>query len=326
MAACCSLFILALRCEAQNLVPNPSFEQVDSCPYYPYYYGFQESSKPTYWEKWLNSPDYFNACEGSGDTLPGVPENEFGHQEPFNGSAYIGMWVYGDAGGPYREYVGVQLLEPLKVDSTYNLSFYANAAEGTTLQALYMASNNLGLLFTMHPNIWEDTFGPAFPPRNYASLNSDQVISDTVNWVLVSGTFTADSAYQYLVIGNFFDNVNTDTIHQNAVPSAGAYCYVDAVCVTASTGGCDFGTSIDEGAQSATGRLYPNPAFNTVELSGMGTCNGIWKAWDAVGRFVQEGRMCAGRASIDVSKWDAGNYVISTEGKGRSFVRLIVLH
>src|SRR5690606_6194733 len=33
LALCCSLFVAHLRCEAQNLVPNPSFELKDTCPY-----------------------------------------------------------------------------------------------------------------------------------------------------------------------------------------------------------------------------------------------------------------------------------------------------
>ena len=119
----CLLFVTAPRCEAQNLVPNGSFEEIDSCPPYPFYFGFQESSKPLHWENWFKSPDYFNACEGSSDSVAGVPENLLGRQEAFDGNSYIGMWTYGNFGNIYREYAGTELTEPLVVGQTYSLVF-----------------------------------------------------------------------------------------------------------------------------------------------------------------------------------------------------------
>ena len=330
LALGCLLFVVAQRCEAQiNLVPNPSFEVIDTCPYFPIVLGFQNDSKPMYWEKWMESPDYFNACV---DTFAGVPGNIFGTQHAYDGSAYIGAWTY-DIGTFYREYVGVQLVQPLEPGETYHLSFWVSAAEGTTspplapgtAQNVYWASNNIGLLFTMSSNIWTGFGGPPFSPRNYAHLKADQVIADTTNWVQVSGTFTADSAYQFMAIGNFFDNDHTDSVHVTPGNSTGAYVYVDAVCVTTSLSGCDFGNSVPEIGMDRPFLVYPNPATTVVEMVAEMIPNSAWVASDPVGRRVQEGRFEGNRARIDVSRWAAGNYIVSLEGERRKFVRLVVV-
>jgi hypothetical protein len=106
----CLLFVVALRCEAQgNLVPNPSFELLDTCPYTT---GFQEGDRPAHWRSWLNNPDYFHACAGSLqdiDTLVSVPHNGWGFQHAWDGEAYVGYCAYSTT-DQYREYVGAELL------------------------------------------------------------------------------------------------------------------------------------------------------------------------------------------------------------------------
>jgi hypothetical protein len=74
------------------------------------------------------------------------------------------------------------------------------------------ASNNIGVRFTTKP------YSASFPPpiNNTATLNTDTIVKDTLNWILLSWNFTADSAYNYIYIGNFFDNAHTDTVVINA--------------------------------------------------------------------------------------------------------------
>jgi len=209
LVLCYLLFIGLERCEAQNLVPNPSFEQYDVCPQT---IGFQPGGKPLHWEKWLWSPEYFNSCAGvlnDVDTVLDVPLNGFGFQYAFDGEGYVGTATYQDN---YREYIGCELLTPLVVGEKYHLSFRANVATGGNYWNPKLASNILGLLFTMASNVWSGLSGPAFPFRNYAHLRSEPILADTVVWVEVSGNFMADSAYRYLAIGNFFEDALTDTM------------------------------------------------------------------------------------------------------------------
>ena len=225
----CLLLFASLPCISQNLVPNPSFEENTACPVT---IGFQGFSKPLHWERWNQSPDYFHTCAGAlggVDTLIRVPLNGFGYQHALHGEAYAGVAAY-DGFADYREYVGCQLLEPLEVGESYDLSFFTNVAFGGTYWAPTWACNNMGMLFTMQPSIWTPLNGPPFALRNYAHLRSAAIISDTANWTLVSGSFVADSAYQYLVIGNFFSDDLTDTLHIIPGGSPAPYYFIDGVC------------------------------------------------------------------------------------------------
>lgn len=318
------LFIAALRCEAQgNLVPNPSFEEVDACPCAP---GFEPGGKPLHWEKWNWSPDYVNACidqSCSLDTLLDVPQNGFGFQYPFDGDAYVGMFGY-DGNADYREYVGCELLEPLVIGQVYQVSFHANAAFGGNYWAPSWASNNMGLLFTMDPNIWSDTEQPPFALRNYAHLHTEEVVSDTAAWTLVSGTFTADSAYRYLVLGNFFSDELTDTLHVVPGPSLGSYYFVDGVCVNRGGGQSCAPVSLQE-QEAVRFSVFPNPALDRLEVKPIVEPGVRWEVLDLVGRLIVQGQTGMGSLRIALTGWRSGEFILRIHGKSRQHVRFVVI-
>ncbi len=219
---------------AQNLVPNGSFEEYEVCPNV---LGFQPGDQPAYWRSWSNTPEYFHACAGQNgdvDTLIDVPVNGWTTQSAFDGSGYVGLYAYQDD-ETYREHVGITLQQPLVVGQQYHVRFRANLASNGTYWYTNGASNRLGVLFTMQSNEWESSIdGPAFLPRNYAHLFSNDLLTDTVDWTLVEGDFVADSAYQHMVIGNFFDNFHTSSVSflgPEAVVLA--YYLIDSVSVQA---------------------------------------------------------------------------------------------
>jgi hypothetical protein len=319
---CFLLFVAPFLTSAQNLVPNPSFELSDTCAYIQ---GFQGGAKPHNWEKWQWSPDYFKNCVNGGgqDTLFAVPQNGFGFQYPLHGIAYVGMAAYGSSGGgvSYREYVGCQLLEPLEVGESYELSFFTNVAFGGTYSAPTWACNNMGMLFTMQPNIWTGS-GPLFALRNYAHLHSTAIISDTADWTLVSGSFVADSAYQYLVLGNFFSNALTDTLHIIPGNSLAAYYFLDGVCVRKTGQPCEFTTGIAEPDLEGP-FVWPNPASELVWLrAGAGTA---WQVFDATGRLMAAGVSATELLVIPVQQWAPGEYVLRLQGEARRHVRFVVM-
>lgn len=319
----CYLVLAAPRCEAQgNLVPNPSFELLtDTCPCN---IGFQGSAKPLYWEKWNQSPDYFHACVDqtcSFDTLIDVPQNGFGFQYPLDGDAYVGVAAY-DGNADFREYVGCQLLLPLQVGETYHLSFYTNVAMGGNYWAPTWACSNMGMLFTMWPNVWTDVDQPPFTLRNYAHLHSTPVISDTASWTLVSGTFEADSAYQYLVLGNFFSDALTDTIHLVPGPSLAPYYFVDGVCITALGQECEFSNGIEQPTMVET-VVWPNPVSDLLHIRAVGSLE--WQVYNILGQVVAQGSFANGLVTIDVGVWACGEYVLRVRGDTMEHVRFVVM-
>lgn len=320
------LVIFAQRCKAQgNLVPNPSFELQDTCPYTP---GFQGNAKPLYWENWNQSPDYFDDCAGTGglDTLLDVPQNGFGFQSALDGEAYLGLYAYGYVSwlpdGNYREYVGCELLQTLEVGETYEVSFHTNMAMDGNYWPMAWACNNMGVLFTMQPNIWTDVDEPLFAVRNYAHVNNIAVISDTAGWTLVGGSFVADSAYQYMVIGNFFSNALTDTLHLGN-PSLGAYYFVDDVCVVKAGQFCNSSEGVVD-FDSAALLVWPNPAAEVLVVSGIRNGEN-WQVVDLTGRVVQFGAASGVRLEIPVMGWSSGEYLLRVGTGTRRHVRFVVM-
>ncbi|MBL0126042.1 MAG: hypothetical protein IPP83_01015 [Flavobacteriales bacterium] len=308
----CLLLIAAQRCEAQNLVPNPSFEELDVCPYT---IGWQEGDRPLGWFSWLNSPDYFNACAqavNGADTLVGVPMNGWAHQSAWDGVAYGGGLAYA-TNSDYREYIGTELINPLQIGTTYYVSFRANAAWGGTYWNTSGACNDLGILFTINSNAWTAPFpwppGPDFPIRNYAHVYSTEIIVDTVGWTLVSGIFTADSAYRHLVIGNFFSNALTDTL--SFIPGAvetSAYFLVDNVCVSTNPEGCDL-VGIVQNVGVGSMRWMQDAAAMTLTTHWPGFFQYTVEIFDALGELVYGGKAQVDQLVVSTGSWRSGIYV-----------------
>ena len=315
---CCALFCaLKPSLLAQNLVPNPSFELIDSCPQFPALTGYQPGAVPEYWYSTSDTPDYFNACV---DTATGVPSNFITYQPAIDGNAYSGM---GSVAGPYREMAGVELVNPLVVGQTYYASFYANAADGGN-QPTGLRCNNIGLLFCMDPYYWVQG-APEFGLRNFAHVRSAAVISDTASWVLVSGSFVADSAYRFMVVGNHFDNANTiiDTL---VAGNQYAYHLVDQFCVSPDPLGCPLASSVLE-QQTDGYAVFPNPARDQIQITWNGQQVDRLRVTDVMGRTILQGATDSGESALlNVGVWARGLYILDFEGDvvRRSFKFVLV--
>ena len=84
------LFFLVQDSFAQNLVPNPSFEDTVSCPD-----NLAQIDKAVGWSSYRITPDYFNSCS-SASAFPSVsvPSNQWGTQSAKTGNAYAGLITY----------------------------------------------------------------------------------------------------------------------------------------------------------------------------------------------------------------------------------------
>ena len=310
----CLCFLASPRCEAQNLVPNPSFELHDTCPEI---FGF--ASKPLYWDRWDQSPDYFHACAGSlmgVDTLLDVPWNGFTWQYAHDGDAYVGMGLY--TVDDFRELVGAPLIEPLVVGQTYYVSCWVNLATEGSYWETRWACNNQGVLFTMDEHNWsgQTGSGPEFAPRNYAHVNNPTIITDSANWTLVSGSFVADSAYRYIVLGNFFNDALTDTVHFTpGLPSLAAYYLYDAICVSPTPGECPTATGLPE-PRHATFSMRVGGAGQWLQVDGADTEANGW-VYDAGGRLVAQFAL-NGSATQPIGHWPEGIYVLRVQGRTAS--------
>lgn len=238
-------------CFSQNLVPNPGFEQYTSCPD-----DLCQIHRATGWNAWGYSPDYFNSCAIW--PIISVPYNTFGFQYPATGNGYAGFYAYDSlnvpACGLCREYIGTQLISPLVIGQSYYVKFKVSLADLSTY-----AVNNIGILllttsYAMDSSTACSNTNTSLSAGNYAQVYSSMVISDTTNWTAVSGSFIATSSYQYIIIGNHFDNLQTTHINVNNNSCCATYYYIDDIYI-----GTDSTESINEYDLQNKITVYPNP-------------------------------------------------------------------
>ncbi|HRH70263.1 MAG TPA: T9SS type A sorting domain-containing protein [Flavobacteriales bacterium] len=317
-----------LPCPAQSLIPNGSFEQTDTC-LLGISFEWTSSQGPTAWFSAYLHPDHLQGCLNYG-AANGLPLNQFTFQEPLDGNSCIGLFSYVQSGvEEQREWAMVELLEPLLVGETYYASLYANAAFGGNAQypQIWLATNNIGMLFTTQSREWD--FGDGYPSApNIAHIRRTAILADTVGWTLVSGSFVADSAYRYVMIGNFFNNAQTDTLHFAAPNSVfpwypRSYTLIDKVCVTSKPDGCDMEHGIG-GLLGASAGLYPNPATNQLWIRKAQGYQG--SVFDALGRRLWSGTFTADEVALAVGHWARGAYSLRLEGRGeqRSYKFVLV--
>lgn len=200
---CKALFFalcLPLMVNSQNLVPNGSFEDYTSCPDHldgmefveHWYKSVQHPGAPDYENP---SPDYFHECaSGSG---MGVPINFLGFQYPFEGDAYTGLFTYHINWQNEREFMGVELINPLVPGEKYYCSFRYVWAGGlpTGIQ-----TNRLGMKFS-NTEFFEDLMSVI---DNSAHLYIEEVATDSSEWQLIMGDFIPTQAFSFFAYWKFF--------------------------------------------------------------------------------------------------------------------------
>jgi len=261
--ACCSLSSFSQT----NLVPNPSFEASTSCPS-----TLDQMSLSNGWSSFCPSTDYYHACNTN---FVGVPLNGVGYQAAASGVAYAGFQAY-DINGFAREIVGSQLSQNLVKGLKYYVSIKVSLAEFDVINKQYQPCNKVGVKFSTIP--YSLTNCP--PINNFAHVYTNTIISDTMNWTSIKGSFIADSNYKYIMIGNFFDDANTDTIYRtNGIKS---YFFLDDICVSTDSLTCYIFDNINDISISNLIKFYPNPVntmlnidFDFNEKFLVGICNSL---------------------------------------------------
>lgn len=327
-------YILSFTClitKAQvNLVSNFSFEQHDTCPnledQIQYAIGWSKYSSD--FSPANTTPDYFNAC--SPDSLFGVPKSFWVYQpEHRSCNAYTGVITYYTAYPNYREHIGIQLTQSLIIGQKYFISFYTVMGEFKDSQYQFgFPSNNIGIrLSTTSYN-----GNNPVPVDNFAHLRSVSVISDSTNWQRISGSIIADSAFNYLVIGNFFDDMNTDTMNYNCgwCWPAGSYYLVDDICLSTDSllcnGGIDLlpcNTSVNATIFDNGIKIFPNPVTNLLNISFTKSASADIVIYNIFSQKIYSGKVENTRDVIlDLSLFNAGTYFIKIINENNNYAIL----
>ena len=218
------MFSLSLGAQV-NLVPNPSFEILDTCPYLQNQVHFA----PPWYNPSDNSPDLYNRC--SFVYSNGVPANWTGGQEPRTGDGYAGLAAYGyyynNSNVNGREYIAVQFLDTMKAGKRYCIEFYASRADSS-----FWAVNRLGLCVSASPIVepQDSAMGDTLNYVPVIQFDTNVIFQDTTNWIRISGTYVANGGEKFICIGNFYADNQTDTI-SHLGNFVWAYYYIDDVAV-----------------------------------------------------------------------------------------------
>ena len=207
-----------------NLVPNPSFEIYDTCPYN--YFGINNALG------WFNicnaAGEYFNTCSVA--TEWSVPKNDWGLQYPYCGHSYA--FVAGHITIiTVRENIGCRLSRPLIQNTEYCIGFYVSLADYSSA-----AIDQVGLLLTDSAVICPPTSFPHYPPvlsTYHPQIVSPkgQILSDTNNWTLITGHYIAHGGEEFLTIGVFAVNDSINWTYRHPYWSMWFGYYVDNVFV-----------------------------------------------------------------------------------------------
>ncbi len=295
-----------LNAQEGNLVPNPSFEEYLTCPQSTGELQIQVID----WFSWQESPDFFHVCNNDGLGTAGVPDNALGNQLPVHGDGYAGLFTFVDPFPNGREYITAELLEPLTTGEDYYLMFYVSPHDGGSIEDRLCYSNNIGLRFFKNPPYQTTPPSNIFTPDNFAHLNSTQIIDNTEEWLLLEGWFTADDDYNWIGIGNFFDDVNTQTLQDNENGLCWCHFFIDNVCVATDPNECDYLLSIAKETQMENIIVYPNPASSILNIGGYRGMVDL-SIFSMDGQLVLSKNQVSSSNSVNIETLPKGVYMVS---------------
>ncbi|MEZ4936790.1 MAG: gliding motility-associated C-terminal domain-containing protein [Crocinitomicaceae bacterium] len=219
---------------AQNIVPNPSFEDNDSC--------YTQISNPIlflesadyYCTDWFEFEDslgvqYFNPCN---NFYLSVPQNYIGYSWAKDGDSYIGLvFIQGlDINGEkmdHRGFLSAKLNSPLVKDSAYCISY---SFKNSGVHNNYYGIDNIGLLFT------SDTLTQIVARTTLASIRTPKTILQyEQEWVTHSGYYIASGDEEFINIGTFGPDSETEYNfegHNWIEDLPAAYYYFDDIRIT----------------------------------------------------------------------------------------------
>ena len=214
-----------------NIVPNNSFEIVDTCPYN---LGSLILAQPWFGAQcgYNSSPPYNYICISASTDIhhlcTGVPPNfdnfpELGFQMPRTGDCMAGAGIVFIPNNEGREYLEVTLSKRMEIGKKYCGSFYLNSADRPGTQV-----SSIGAHFSLDTLIQQGFFDMFNVP---ASIQSpiDEVITDSVGWTCIKGIYQAQGNEIMMTVGSFlpWDSMQYIPIYPPPLDYGYAYYFFD---------------------------------------------------------------------------------------------------
>jgi hypothetical protein len=311
-----TLFALfaCLTLQAQvNLIPNGSFEILDTCPLGP--------NKLRFARQWFSptagSPDLYNSCANTqwGPGPTSIPESYAGVENPKDGIGYAGISIYYPDTGNYQEYIAIKLDTILEKKQNYCFTMYCNLADaffisyqhdGLNPYPTIYATNSIGVYFSPD-SIFQNNYTvlPYLPQIQNPTTN---IIDSLTGWKRVNGYFRSETGgEQYIYIGNFNTNANTPltVLYPGENPEPWIYFFLDDISLYA----CESFVGVDENLTEQIA-IYPNPAqdFVSVKMS-KNVSNAMLNIYNLTGQLISQKQITQSDQTIPITELDNGVYI-----------------
>ncbi len=224
------LLFFSSLCDAQNLVPNGSFEEYSACPKY----NGQLYLANGWYNPTIASPDLYHVCSNTRNhSDAGVPKHPGGYQFPHSGEGYGAFipssWPASHPGkNNYREYISTKLLAPLAKGKKYCVTMYIAISKSTKY-----AIDQLSVYFSKD-SVYQYTSECLANVTPQLNNLPGVYLDDTTRWQKITWEYQADDAYQWMTIGNFNDYDHTQSVLLRNIPDMDctpSYYYVDDISV-----------------------------------------------------------------------------------------------
>jgi hypothetical protein len=314
-----SIFIMTSRAHSQNLVPNGDFEIYGTVPCGWSANPGEFASSTASW----NSPT--NATPDIHSTL--VPQNCTNHhpnstasctngsQMPHSGNIFAGFYTHFSI--LWREYLQVQLTQPMIPGTTYYVRLYVSIGEESQ-----EATNNIGVGFSTTVTNSGNSGALGFAPQ----ILFPDTITDTLIWVLLKDTITPTQPYEYIIIGNFFDDASTNVVSMNpggCVP--GAYYYCDDVCISSDSTICYTTVGMNEVKNPEDFVLSPNPFSDNLNITAGNNELSEIILYDIASRKLLQQKF-TNSVSLNTSRFARGIYLYELRNKKGVMKKGKVIH
>lgn len=211
--------------DAENLVPNGSFEATDKDPKK---LGSIENAIGWHSPTGVRA-DLFVPSKKYPDI--DVPLNIYGKEDAKDGSNYAGIIAYSYGDKMARSYISAKLSVPMKKGTKYCVQFNVSMSEASKY-----ACNQIGM------NISKKAFGTeektSIIDKAHVLHENNKIFNAAYSWEQVCGIYEAEGGEKYITIGNFSTNEDTkdERNRKNSDVKVSqiiaAYYYIDNVTVT----------------------------------------------------------------------------------------------
>ncbi|MFM2226595.1 MAG: hypothetical protein RJA07_2797 [Bacteroidota bacterium] len=205
-----------------------------------------------------------------------------------------------------REIIEGKLTKPLTPHHHYQFSMYVQLFDSIPWNDVgkIVGSNSFSAMFT-------DTMIPShldLPIQNYhPQIQIDSMVIDTQHWVLLVDTFIAAGGEQFVSIGNFKTDAQTQTQLVKTINNKPevAYYFIDDVSLI------DLDEVGIEEVEKNRLEVYPNPADKYLDLQFTDNEIGYRIIFYNYLGTIQTSKLISNKIRFDVEEWNNGLYLYS---------------